>query len=391
MDRLLLPFRQSKLLNTLFLSNIFISFHYALTLYVNSTFLNGFFSETQVSALYVISSIVNTIVLINASKLIEKIGVYRLAVSTIIVEFFSMMGLALSANPTLIGLYFLIHLVSISMLFVETDIFIESVSKNNALTGSIRATYLTIASVVILIAPSIVALLLIHNTYSNVYLLSALFLFPMYYYIKRFKGLEHGKRKHINIKDTVAEYVKSKDLFNIFISSFLLQLFYAFMVVYTPLYLNKYIGFSWEQIGFMFTIMLLPFVIFEVPIGEMADDTYGEKEFLTIGFVIMGLATLFISFVTVKVFWIWTAVLFITRIGASFVEVSSESYFFKKVSSEKTDIISFFRLSRPLSFIIAPVLATIALQFIPFQYIFILIGATMVLGTHYSLSIKDTK
>jgi MFS family permease len=137
--------------------------------------------------------------------------------------------------------------------------------------------------------------------------------------------------------------------------------------------------------------MLLPFVLFELPVGEMADEKYGEKEFLTMGFVIMGLSTIFISFVTVKIFWIWAALLFITRIGASFVEISSESYFFKQVNPEKTDVISFFRITRPLSFIVGPILATITLGFIPFEYIFIIIGSLMILGTKYSLVLKDTK
>ncbi len=157
------------------------------------------------------------------------------------------------------------------------------------------------------------------------------------------------------------------------------------------MYLRDYIGFSWTQIGLIFTLMLLPFVIFEVPVGEMADNKYGEKEFLTIGFIVMGLATLFISFITAQVLFIWAAVLFITRIGASFVEVSTESYFFKQVNQSKTDVISFFRVTRPISFIVAPILATISLQFIPFQYMFIVIGTLMIVGSHYSLALHDTR
>jgi len=386
-----LPFRQSKLLNTLFLTNIFISFHYALIIYVNSTFLNNFFSESQVSALYIIGSIINTILLLNASKILEKIGIYKFATYTIIIEFLATLGLALSASPFLIGLYFLIHLVTISLLLFNMDMFVEDISKDNSITGSIRGTYLTVTNVTIVLAPALVALLLFKNNYSYVYVASCLFLVPLYYFFSRLKGIKTPVVQHIKVKETLTEYIKNKNLYNIFISNFLLQLFYAYMIIYVPLYLEKYIGFSWSEIGLMFTIMLLPFILFEVPVGELADDKYGEKEFLTIGFIIMGLATIFISFVTLKVFWIWATLLFITRIGASFVEVSTESYFFKQVNQEKTDVISFFRITRPISFIVGPLLATLALQFIPFQYIFICIGSVMIIGTHYSLALKDTK
>ncbi|MDQ5969095.1 MAG: hypothetical protein QG579_252 [Patescibacteria group bacterium] len=391
MDKLLLPFRQSRLLNTIFLSNIFISFHYALIIYVNSTLLSNFFSETQVSGLYVIGSIANTLLLLSASKILEKIGIYKFAVYCIAIEFLSILGMAISTTPFLVGLYFLIHLVTISLLLFNMDMFIEDVSNNKSLTGSIRATYLTVTNITIVLGPSLVALLMFNNNYSLVYFASCAFLIPLYFFFRRLKDVQTPVVQHIKIKETLSEYIKNKNLYNIFISNFLLQLFYAYMVIYVPLYLEKYIGFSWPQIGLMFTIMLLPFVFFELPVGELADEKYGEKEFLTVGFLIMGLTTIFISFVTVKVFWIWATLLFITRVGASFVEISTESYFFKQVNPEKSDVISFFRISRPLSFIVGPILATLTLEFIPYQYIFILIGSLMILGTRYSLALIDTK
>ena len=314
MDKIFLPFRQSKLLNTLFLSNVFISFHYALIIYVNSTYLSNFFSETQVSALYIIGSIINTALLLYASKILEKIGIYKFATYAIVIEFLATLGLALSTTPFLISLYFITHLVIISLLYFNMDMFIEDVSKDNSLTGSIRATYLTVSNATIVLAPALVALLLFRNDYSLVYMASCLFLVPLYFFFKRLKKIPNPIVKHIKVKETLSEYIKDKNLYNIFISNFLLQIFYAYMIVYTPIYLEKYIGFSWSEIGLIFTIMLLPFILFEVPIGELADDKYGEKEFLTIGFIIMGLATIFISFVTVKVFWIWAVILFITRI-----------------------------------------------------------------------------
>lgn len=391
MDRLLSPFHQSKLLNTLFWANIFLSFHYALIIYINSSFLNNFFSETQISALYIIGSIVDTVFLLNASKILEKLGGYRFVIYAVFVEFLATVGMAVSTTPFIVALSFLVHLVTISLLLFNMDVLIEDVSTDLSTTGSVRATYLTLANITIVLAPVVISLVLINNNYANVYVLSALSMIPLYFLIQKFKKVVIEKIHHIRIKETVLEYIKNPNLYNILVSQFLLQLFYAFMVIYTPLYLEKYIGFSWTEIGIIFTIMLLPFVLFELPVGELADEKYGEKEFLTVGFIITGLSTLFISFITAKVFLVWAVVLFITRIGASFIEISTESYFFKQVNKEKTDVISFFRVTRPISFTIAPVLATISLQFIPFQYMFIIIGTLMVLGTHYSLALQDTK
>jgi MFS family permease len=392
MHHLLSPFRQhNRLLNALFVSNVFISFHYALIVYINSSYLNNFFSETQVSALYIIGSIVNIIFLFNISKILEKIGVYKFTLYAIILELLSTIGMLLASHFSIAGLYFLIHLVSISLLLFSMDILLESAATDDSQTGSTRAAYLTLTNLTILFAPIVVAFLVIGKNYSLVYLLSSVAILPTYHFIKRFRSAHIKHVHHMEVRQALAEYIKDKNLYNIFCSQFLLQLFYAYMVVYTPLYLQKYIGFSWSEIGIMFTIMLLPFLLFELPVGEMEDEKYGEKEFLTIGFVIMAVSTLFISFVTAKVFWIWAAILFITRIGASFVEISTESYFFKQVDQSKTDVISFFRIARPLSFIVAPVLATLSLQFIPFQYLFITVGAFMIVGARYSLALDDTK
>ncbi len=390
MHKLLLAFRQSTSLNTIFLSNIFISLHYALIIYINSSFLSQFFSQTQVSSLYIIGSIINTYLLLNASKILEKIGVYKFVIYSIGIEILGTIGMFVSSSPVLIGFYFLMHLVNISLLLFGMDIFLEDFTRDHSKTGSIRATYLTITNTTIMISPAIVSVLLVHDAYALVYIASALFLVPLYHYMTRFRAIKIAPIKHIRAKDTIVEYAKSKDLSNVFTTQFLLQLFYAFMVVYTPIYMNKYIGFSLSEIGLIFTIMLIPFILIELPVGNLEDDKYGEKEFLSIGFVIMGLSTLFISFITVKSFWVWAIILFITRVGASIVEISSDTYFFKKVPKDRSDVISFFRITRPLSFIVAPILATIMLQFIPFQYMFIIMGSIMIVGVHYALALRDT-
>lgn len=391
MNGLFVPFKKSKTLNTLFVANIFISFHYALILYINSSFLSNFFTDGQVSALYIIGSILETILLLNASKILEKLGDYKFLIYVATIEALATLGLAVSSVPTLDAIFFLAHILAISMIAFNMDVFVESASKDENMTGEIRAAYLTMSAIVFVLAQLVVAFLVFDNFYAYVYLVSSILLIPAYYLIKRVKKLDTRRIEHVNVRQTISEYIKNKDLYNIFVSNFLLQFFYAYMIVYTPIYLSKFIGFSWAQIGIIFTIMLLPFVFVELPVGELEDRTYGEKEFLTIGFIITGLSTLFLSFLIVKVVWMWAVILFITRLGASTVEVSAESYFFKHVNQEKAGVISLFRAARPISFIAAPILVTLSLQFVHFQYLFIIIGSLMVLGAHYSLALTDTK
>ena len=383
--------KRNNQLYIIFISNIFFSLHFYLIYFLNSTFLSTFFSDSQLSTLYILGSILDIFLLINAPHILNKLGNYKFIISVIVIEFLATIGLVVTTNHFAIGFYFILHLICISLILFNLDIFIESALSDEDDTGSVRAIFLTITSICEVLSPTILALLLFRNSFTIVYLVSAFFLIPLFFIIRKFKKMPTTVIPGIRIRETILIYIRNKDIYNIFNIQFQLQLFYAFMGIYMPLYLQKYIGFSWTEIGLIFTIMLLPFVFIEVPVGRLADQKYGEKEFLTIGFVIMTIATICISFITAKSFIIWASILFITRIGASIVEISSDTYFFKQVDQSKTNIISLYRIARPLSFIVAPILATLSLQFIPFQFVFILIGFCMILGAHYSLALHDTK
>lgn len=391
MGKIVSILKQSKLLNVIFICQIFLSFHYYLIIYINSSFLDQFFTETQISSIYIIGSVLSIFVLLNISKLLKKIGNYKTTLYGIVLEMIAILGLALTSNPFLVALYFTItQIVNLTILF-NLDIFLESLSTKEEDTGSIRSIYLTVSNITLVIAPTIASFLIIQDTYWRVYATSFLFIIPLYIFIKRyFKGYKDAIEKHIKIKETIKEYLSEKKLYNIFIIYFLLQFFYAFMVVYTPIYLRN-IGFAWSEIGIMFTIMLLPFVIFQIPVGNLADNKYGEKEFMTIGLIIIGLATMFMGFITTQSFIIWTTLLFMSRVGASILEITADSYFFKQVNQEKTNLIGFYRIARPLSFVVAPIVTTVASQFISLQYTFLVIGAFMIIGVKYSLSIIDSR
>jgi MFS family permease len=369
-----------------------LSFHYYLIVYINSSFLSGYFSDTQISALYVVGSVLNTILLLNAAKILNTLTNRKTMLYAAAIEFLAVLGLCVTQNHFLIGVYFMTQIAVVSFMSFNLDVFLESATPDENQTGGIRSMFNTLGNITCVIAPLVISLFIFGNTYWHIYFLSLLFLIPLFYYVKKHLTQEGEKSvDHIKIRETARKYLADKNLYNIWSSEFLLQFFYAFMVVYTPLYLTKYIGFSWAEIGVIFTIMLLPFIIFEIPVGDLADKKYGEKEFLTVGFIIMGIFTMAIGFITTKNFWLWATILFATRIGASFVEITCDTYFFKKVDQGKTDIIGFYRLTRPLSYVVAPIVMALTLQFIPFQYTFIVIGAILIIGTRYSLALEDTK
>lgn len=161
------------------------------------------------------------------------------------------------------------------------------------------------------------------------------------------------------------------------------------MIVYTPLYLHEVVGFTWAELGIVFAIMLLPFVIFEWPMGLIADKLYGEKEIMSIGFFLAGLSLLVMPFLPGALI-LWATVLFVSRVGASFVEISTESHFFKHVDSRDSGLISIFRLARPTGIIVGASLGVLSLELFSFEKIFFLLAFIVFLGLKESLYIKDT-
>jgi MFS family permease len=165
------------------------------------------------------------------------------------------------------------------------------------------------------------------------------------------------------------------------------------MTIYTPIYLHTNLGLPWSSIGIIFSIMLLPFVFVQFPAGKLADAILGEKEILSVGFIIMALATTTIFFIDSKSILVWALILLGTRVGAALVEIMCDVYFFKKVDNKNANLISFFRMSRPFAYIISPLVVAIILSVfgLDLKSLFLILGFLMFFGLRYSLAIVDTK
>ena len=176
-----------------------------------------------------------------------------------------------------------------------------------------------------------------------------------------------------------------------YLVSFVMNFFFAWMTIYMPIYLFENIGLSWQEIGAVFAIMHIPYVLLEIPWGKIADEILGEKEIMGAGIIIIGLCTISIGFITSKEFWVWACALSLTRIGASMLQVTTESYFFKKINKEDTNKISVFRNASPIAMIVGPILATLALSIANFQELFIILGIIVLLALIPNYKLNDTK
>jgi len=197
--------------------------------------------------------------------------------------------------------------------------------------------------------------------------------------------------EEINVLTAIRAFWVNVNIRSVFIAHFLLQMFFMMMVVYTPLYLTGTIGLTWTEFGTVMFFAQMAYVLLEYPIGVIADRYIGEKEMMAAGFLIIVIATAWMSFVTVASVLVWSVIMFTTRVGAALVEVTTESYFFKQTKSSDAQIISFFRVTRPLSYVLGAVVASLSLLYVPFNMLFIVFAFLMIPAMFCTLYIQDSK
>ncbi len=375
----------------IYLLGFLFAFHHAIPAYVSSSFLETLAPEKFVGIVYSLGSVLAIIGLSRMPSILSRFGGYKTVVSLAILNGALLLGLAYFKSFAWIAPIFALYLGTIPLIIICLDVFLEKFSDNEK-TGTIRGSYLAVTNSAWVVSPLLAGLILTNGDYWKVYLVGALFIF-LFLVIARLnmKDFQNPVYLKTSFWDTFRQIIKKEDVWKIFASNFLLQFFYAWMIIYTPIYLHQYIGLSWKEIGVIFTVMLLPFVFLQAPAGRLADKRFGEKEILSFGFVIMALSTAMIFFMSGKNIIIWALLLLLTRIGASMVEVMTESYFFKHMNSSDTNIISAWRRNLPFAFVIAPILASIVLSFADYKYLFLVLGGLLLYGLKYSLTLRDTR
>jgi MFS family permease len=380
----------SRLTGPIYAATIFFAFHYYFIIYINSSFLSQYMNSTYVSIMYVLGAALSLVLFFIIPQLLKKYGNYRIFVDLILLEMLAIIGLAWAPNFFLITLFFLLQAALPSLLFYSLDVFLEQATANEH-TGRTRATYMTLINSVVVVSPFIVGSILAHGTFSLIYISSFLFLIPLLMIaLYRFDQAPAFHYRDMHFTHSLPAFLRNKNVATVFLTDFFLQFFYCVMVIYMPLYLVRVIGFSWPEIGVIFTIMLLPFVILEIPLGSIADKYLGEKEILVIGFVIICLAVFLIPYLQTPTFIAWTLLLFVSRIGASFIEIANETYFFKQVSSDNADFISLYRTTIPLSYILGPLAGGLILIWSGYGALFTMLGIAMLVGLVISTRLIDT-
>ena len=375
----------------IYLAGFLFSMPVALVSYINSSLLETYIGRDYVGIIYIIASVIAIISLLKMPEILTRWGNRRAILFSSSLILVSLVLLAIGDSAFVIIPAFILYFVSVSLVIASLDIFIEDFSKNSNI-GTLRGFYLMVVNFAWVVAQMISGSIIGKSSFGGIYLFSAGFMvLLLLVFILFLHNFEDPEYKKVSISKTIRSFIQNKHISKIYLSNFILQFFYVWMIIYTPIYLHEYMGFGWDKIGIIFSIMLLPFVILDFPLGRLSDKI-GEKKMLITGFLIIILSVLIIPLIKEPVLWMWASALFATRVGAATIEVMNESYFFKVVNEENADQISFFRNAPSVSYIVAPLIAVPVLFLVPsFEYLFFILGAVLLMGFFITLRLKDVR
>ena len=155
------PLSKKVLFLLVYLVSFLYSFHYALPLYIDSSFLAQFLpTEATVGIVFSVSSLFSAIVIFLYPRILRRWGNYKATVATMGLEVSSLIALAVFSkifpNAIAIVLIFIIHQILVNTIYLNLDTFVESFSKDSE-KGGIRGIFMNILSIAVAVADSLLA------------------------------------------------------------------------------------------------------------------------------------------------------------------------------------------------------------------------------------------
>ncbi len=362
----------------------------AFLIYILSSYFSVISGEGMVGGFYFVAFVIVLWLLMHLQPLVHGVGSVRLLALLLSGLIASSFYLSLG-NPSWVGAAVLLaYMICGNLAWSVLDVLLEDFSTDQV-SGRVRGFYLTILNLGVILAPILSTKTLSLAGYSGIFTTLAFgYGLVLLVTLIGLRGHVTARLPRIVFGETLRKVVKQKNLLLIYAVSWTLEFFYAVMIVYAPILLLSQ-GFEWSAIGIIFTVMLIPFVVLQYPLGILADKRFGEKELLFVALVTMGIATTIVGFTRSTDIMFWAALLFMTRLGAAAIEVLRDSYFYKQIGPGDTDIVAFFRTARPTANIFGAGASLFFLAFFSVHSLFYLVGA-IALGVCFAvLRLDDTK
>jgi MFS family permease len=383
------PFTDKKSRHLISWVSLLLGFADAFWLYMSSSYLREASGSDSVGLFYGVVFLCVLGILLTLHTWVRWLG--KTTLLGILLFLLTIATLTLSALPvSWIGMGILgVVIVSVSITWVVLDIILEDFSSDSR-SGRIRGWHLTLMNLGILAGPFAASQVISRVGFWGIFLVSGLIYMVIFLWATLgLRSMNLRFKQKIVLLTLWHKVRRTPNILRIYGVSFALELFYVVMIIYMPLRLLD-LGFHWDQIGYLFTMMLIPFVVLQYPLGIVADTRWGEKELLLASLVLLVGTMAAIAVSESHSFWFWAGMLFATRVGAATIEVLRDAYFYKQIDGEDGDLIAFFRTARPIANILTAIIAVALFVRFPLSSVFILSVLVFIVALWSTFSLHDT-
>ncbi len=375
----------------LHIGNFLAQYHYYVVAYVLSSFLAYYVGVGTVGYVFMAASALSALVLYAAPPIFRAFGTKNVLVLIVLAEVATLLGLAVASHWVTAAVLVAVQSTLTFALFIGIDLLIEASVRTEKVTGRVRTLFLILSNLAVLLGALSLTFVVEGDQYYRAFVTSALVLLPfLAFTLWLFPRVSLPPHTGAD-GSVVAQLRNNKSLRAITLAHFLLQVFFAWMSIYSPILLFSYEGFSWAEIGTLLALAMLPYIVFEYPFGFIADRWLGEKEILIAGFVVIALSMFLVPLFAGASYWWWAGLFILSRVGAAGVEAMTEVHFFRHVSERDAATITAFRTLKPLGNIAGPLIASLTLLVLPLHATFFVFGLVMLLGIPVSLALVDSK
>lgn len=376
----------------LFVGNFLCAIHFFIVLYALAPYLATFIEPKYVGLVFSLGALMTLAVFPFTPRLVQRFGARTVLVFLGTLTIGTLFGLFLfpSAIPAILLIALLCSVQPFFMYLL--DLLLEASISKESETGRTRALFMSVASIALVIAPFLTGVILGEtDRYGSLFIIGALSLIP---FVVLFwcAPIPEKHPEHVHRLSLVIHcLLKDKDMRSVLLANATLQFFYHLAPFYIPLYLHSVLGIPWSTLGWMFTVMLIPFVVMEYPVGWLADKKVGDRELMALGFLLMGGSYAALAFVsgTTAIGTLLT-ILILSRVGAATVEATAEGHFFRKVTANDSASVGILRMTRPISAVLAPLVGSAMLFVTGYDVSFLLLGLlVLTVGIVSALSVRD--
>ncbi|RLE38896.1 hypothetical protein DRJ17_02585 [Candidatus Woesearchaeota archaeon] len=188
-----------------------------------------------------------------------------------------------------------------------------------------------------------------------------------------------------NILRNFKTFFKNKNLLKIYVVGGGVDLYWAVLYIYLPLYIIRN-GLGDRWVGYFLFAIVSPLVILEYYVGKKVDES-GYKKYFMIGYGCIALIAMAAGLLT-NVYWVM-GLFVLASVPIAFLEPTTEAYFFKII--RKKDEAKYYGPYCTCSDVFSTVGKIVIagfLFFLPFKWVFFILAVEMLFFFFMSMSLK---